>query len=48
MEDDNFSRRETLELVRAFYRIGDRNTRRRIYELIKAVAGEPVSDTESS
>lgn len=47
MEDDNFSRRETLELVRAFYRIGDRNTRRRIYELIKAVAGEPVSDTES-
>ncbi len=48
LEDDNFSRRETLELVRAFYRIGDRNTRRRIYELIKAVAGEPVNDPEST
>jgi transcriptional regulator with XRE-family HTH domain len=48
MEDDNFSRRETLELVRAFYRIGDRNTRRRIYELIKAVAGEPVNGPEST
>jgi len=48
LEGDNFSRRETLELVRAFYRIGDRNTRRRIYELIKAVAGEPVSDPESN
>lgn len=48
VEDDNFSRRETLELVRAFYRISDRNTRRRIYELIKAVAGEPVPDGESS
>lgn len=47
LEDENFSRRETLELVRAFYRIGDRNTRRRIYELIKAVAGEPVADSES-
>lgn len=35
--DENMSRRETLELVRAYYKIDDRNTRRRIYELIKAV-----------
>jgi transcriptional regulator with XRE-family HTH domain len=35
--DENMSRRETLELVRAYYKIDNRNTRRRIYELIKAV-----------
>ena len=44
--DEDMSRRETLELVRAYYRIDNRNTRKRIYELVKAVgAGEiPVSE----
>ena len=44
--DENMSRRETLELVRAYYKIGNRNTRKRIYELVKAVgAGEaPASE----
>lgn len=35
--DEDMSRRETLELVRAYYRIDNRNTRKRIYELVKAV-----------
>ena len=44
--DEDMSRRETLELVRAYYRIDNRSTRKRIYELVKAVgAGEiPVSE----
>lgn len=36
-QDDNMSRRETLELVRAYYRIPDRNMRKRLYELIKSI-----------
>jgi len=35
---DPFSRRETLELVRAYYRIADPRVRRRLFDLIKAVA----------
>jgi hypothetical protein len=35
---DPMTKRETLELVRAYYRITDPNVRRRIYELAKAVA----------
>ncbi len=35
--DDRFARRETLELVRGYYRISDTATRKRLFELIKAV-----------
>ena len=44
--DEDMSRRETLELVRAYYRIDNRNTRKRIYELVKAIgAGKtPVAE----
>ncbi len=31
-------RRETLELIRAYYRISDAKTRRKVYELIKSMA----------
>jgi len=34
-------RRETLELVRAYYRIPDQNTRRRIMELVIGMAAGP-------
>ena len=34
------SRRETLQLVRAYYRIGEPPVRRRAFELIKALGGE--------
>lgn len=37
-QDDLLQRRETLDLVRAFYRIEDQKQRRKILELIKAIA----------
>lgn len=38
-EPDPMAKRETLELVRAYYRITDPAVRKRIFELTKAVAG---------
>ena len=35
--DDTLSRRETLELVRAYYRISDPGVRKRVFELIKSL-----------
>ena len=41
--DDNLNRRETLELVRAYYRIIDPAVRKRVFELIKSMGpSEPV------
>jgi transcriptional regulator with XRE-family HTH domain len=37
-EHDPLAKRETLELVRAYYRITDPKVRKRIFELTKAVA----------
>ncbi|MDE2029355.1 MAG: helix-turn-helix domain-containing protein [Alphaproteobacteria bacterium] len=37
---DILHRRETLELVRAYYRIQDAKQRRKVYELIKSMADE--------
>ena len=37
-EPDPLAKRETLELVRAYYRIGDPRLRKRMFELMKAVA----------
>ena len=40
--DDTLNRRETLELVRAYYRITDPAIRKRVFELIKSMGpGEP-------
>ncbi|MFQ5534519.1 MAG: helix-turn-helix domain-containing protein [Sphingomonadales bacterium] len=36
---DPLAKRETLELVRAYYRIGDPLVRKQMFELVKAVAG---------
>lgn len=36
-EHDAFSKRETLELVRAYYRITDKQVRKRIVDLIRSV-----------
>ena len=44
--DKDMSRRETLELVRAYYRIDNSNTRKRIYELVKAVGAGETSVSE--
>ncbi len=35
--DDTLSRRETLELVRAYYRITDASIRKRVFDLIKSM-----------
>ena len=35
--DENLNRRETLELVRAYYRITDAAVRKRVFELIKSM-----------
>ena len=35
--DDSLSRRETLELVRAYYRITDPSIRKRVFDLIKSM-----------
>ena len=40
VEFETLSRRETLELVRAYYRIGEGQVRRRAFELIKALGGD--------
>ncbi len=37
-ENEALHRRETLELIRAYYRITDTKQRRKIYELIKTMA----------
>ncbi len=37
-DDDPMQRRETIELVRAYYRISDESARRRLYELTRSVA----------
>jgi len=37
-EDDNMNKRETLELVRAYYRITDPAIRKRVFDLIKSLA----------
>ncbi len=38
--DDTMSRRETLELVRAYYRITDPSVRKRVFDLIKSLVPE--------
>jgi len=38
--DEAMGRRETLELVRAYYRISDPSVRRRVFELIKSLVPE--------
>lgn len=39
--DDMLHRRETLELVRAYYRITEPAVRKRVFDLIKSLAPEP-------
>ena len=36
-DGDRMSKRETLELVRAYYRIADPDVRRRVFDLVKAI-----------
>jgi hypothetical protein len=38
IEQDPLTRRETLELVRAYYKIASSRVRKRIFELVKSIA----------
>ena len=42
-DHDILSRRETLDLVRAYYRIQDTKQRRRVYELIRSMSDESAA-----
>ena len=42
-EQDQFPRRETLELVRTYYRINDDRTRAKLLDLVKAIAADDSS-----
>jgi transcriptional regulator with XRE-family HTH domain len=44
VEGDLMLKRETLELVRAYYRINEPHVRRRLFDLTKALARLPESD----
>lgn len=43
-DQDPMTRRETLELVRAYYRIADPQVRKRLFEMIKALSAAQTSD----
>ncbi len=45
-DGDPMGRRETLELVRAYYRIRDPKVRKRVFELIKSVAASATDEGE--
>ena len=45
---DPFAKRETLELVRSYYKINHPIVRRRVYALVKALSGNEVEDTDSA
>ena len=48
-DTSHLTRRETLELVRAYYRISDAETRKRVFELIKAIgAGAGIVNTSGA
>ncbi|MEX2647760.1 MAG: helix-turn-helix transcriptional regulator [Alphaproteobacteria bacterium] len=44
---DPMAKRETLELVRAYYRIGDPAVRRRVFDLMKAIGRTAPGGAES-
>jgi transcriptional regulator with XRE-family HTH domain len=46
LRQDPLAKRETLELVRAYYKIAEPSVRKRLFELVKAIAG-PLPDSEA-
>jgi transcriptional regulator with XRE-family HTH domain len=45
-QQDPLAKRETLELVRAYYKIAEPTVRKRLFELVKAVAG-PAQEADA-
>lgn len=44
LSDDPLSRQETLELVRAYYRISDPKVRQKVFDLLRSMANLPDAD----
>jgi hypothetical protein len=44
-ENDPMTKRETLELVRAYYKISDPTVRKRLFELAKSLASVTEGET---
>jgi len=47
-EASQMSRRETMELVRAYYRIDDPAVRKRVFDLVKAIGGVITPDVAAA
>jgi transcriptional regulator with XRE-family HTH domain len=45
-DQDDLAKRETLELVRAYYKITDAGVRKRLFDLVKAVGGQVIDDVD--
>ncbi|MBP2298355.1 helix-turn-helix domain-containing protein [Azospirillum picis] len=45
-EFESMARRETLELVRAYYRIEDPGVRKRAFDLLKALGGDRIAQLD--
>ncbi len=45
-DQDDLAKRETLELVRAYYKITDPAVRKRLFDLVKAVGGQPIDEDD--
>ncbi len=45
-DQDDLAKRETLELVRAYYKITDAGVRKRLFDLVKAVGGQVLEDVD--
>jgi hypothetical protein len=41
-DQDDLAKRETLELVRAYYKISDPAVRKRLFDLVKAIGGQTI------
>lgn len=46
-EADPMARRETLELVRGYYKISDGTVRKRVFEMVKALGNSAAGDSEN-
>ena len=47
-DQDDLAKRETLELVRAYYKITDAGVRKRLFDLVKAVGGQVLEDVDDA
>ena len=45
-KQDDLAKRETLELVRAYYKIPDVAVRKRLFDLVKAIGGQTIEIDE--